>query len=221
MDDKNETEHHAQVGSGEPAVKMSAGRYAATRFSTLKPPMDKAPNPFKLLALLNFQQWMFFLIAFLAWTWDAFDFFTVSLTVENLADTFNKSKKDITWGITLVLMLRSVGSILFGIAADRWGRRWPFIVNNVLFIILELSTGFCSTYKQFLGVRALFGIAMGGLYGNAAATALEDCPEAARGIISGMLQQGYAFGYLLATVFSRAFVNTVGHEWRPVGVSKH
>jgi len=216
MDDKNETEHHAQVGSGEPAVKMSAGRYAATRFSTLKPPMDKAPNPFKLLALLNFQQWMFFLIAFLAWTWDAFDFFTVSLTVENLADTFNKSKKDITWGITLVLMLRSVGSILFGIAADRWGRRWPFIVNNVLFIILELSTGFCSTYKQFLGVRALFGIAMGGLYGNAAATALEDCPEAARGIISGMLQQGYAFGYLLATVFSRAFVNTVGHEWRPL-----
>jgi len=57
---------------------------------------------------------------------------------------------------------------------------------------------------------------MGGLYGNVAATALEDCPEAARGIISGMLQQGYAFGYLLATVFSRAFVNTVGHGWRPL-----
>jgi SHS family lactate transporter-like MFS transporter len=57
---------------------------------------------------------------------------------------------------------------------------------------------------------------MGGLYGNAAATALEDCPEAARGIISGMLQQGYAFGYLLATVFARAFVNTVGHGWRPL-----
>ncbi|KAF2817192.1 MFS transporter [Mytilinidion resinicola] len=195
---------------------MSAGRYAATRFSTLLPTFDKVENPFTLLALLNKQQWMFFLISFFAWSWDAFDFFTVSLTVENLAETFDVSNKDITWGITLVLMLRSVGAITFGIAADRYGRKWPFIVNNVLFIVLEMSTGFCNTYHQFLGVRALFGIAMGGLYGNVAATALEDCPEAARGIISGMLQQGYAFGYLLATVFSRAFVNTVGHEWRPL-----
>lgn len=92
----------------------------------------------------------------------------------------------------------------------------PFIVNNLLFIALELGTGFCQTYKQFLAVRALFGIAMGGLYGNAAATALEDCPEEARGIISGMLQQGYAFGYLLAVVFARGLVDTTSHGWRPL-----
>ena len=133
------------------------------------------------------------------------------MTVTDLAEAFDKSKTDITWGITLVLMFRSVGAIAFGIAADRYGRKWPFVVNNILFIILELGTGFCNTYKQFLAVRALFGIAMGGLYGNAAATALEDCPERARGIISGMLQQGYAFGYLLATVFARALVNTTPH----------
>lgn len=86
----------------------------------------------------------------------------------------------------------------------------------VLFIILELATGFCNTYKQFLGVRSLYGIAMGGLYGNAAATALEDCPQEARGVISGMLQQGYAFGYLLATVFYKALVDTTPHGWRPL-----
>lgn len=139
-------------------------------------------------------------------------------SVEDLAEQFDKSKKDITWGITLVLMLRSVGAIIFGVAADRWGRKWPFVVNNLLFIVLELGTGFCNTYKQFLGVRALFGIAMGGLYGNAAATALEDCPPQARGIVSGMLQQGYAFGYLLATVFARGLVNTTSHGWRPVSL---
>jgi SHS family lactate transporter-like MFS transporter len=92
----------------------------------------------------------------------------------------------------------------------------PFIINNILFIVLELGTGFTQTYSQFLAVRALFGIAMGGLYGNAAATALEDCPEAARGLISGMLQQGYAFGYLLATAFARGLVNTTSHGWRPL-----
>jgi MFS transporter, SHS family, lactate transporter len=151
--------------------------------------MNKAPNPIKALMLLNKQQWLFFLVGFLGWTWDAFDFFTVSLTVSDLAKTFHKANSDITWGITLVLMLRSVGAVLFGIASDRYGRKWPYIVNMVLFIVLELATGFCQTFRQFLGVRAIYGIAMGGLYGNAAATALEDCPEAARGIISGMLQQ--------------------------------
>ena len=159
----------------------SASRYAATRLSTLKPPMAKVQNPIALLRLLNLQQWLFFLVAFFAWTWDAFDFFTVSLTVENLAESFGKTKKDITWGITLVLMLRSVGSIIFGLAADRYGRKWPFIVNNLLFIVLELGTGFCTTYEQFLGVRALFGIAMGGLYGNAAATGKWPCQPRQKG----------------------------------------
>ncbi|KIW94945.1 uncharacterized protein Z519_04925 [Cladophialophora bantiana CBS 173.52] len=210
------TAHHYSDEDERDNTHMSPAKYAATRITTLKPPMAKAPNPFKLLAMLNTQQWLFFLVAFFGWSWDAFDFFTVSLTVSDLAETFNKSNTDITWGITLVLMFRSVGSTIFGIAADRYGRKWPFIINNILFIALELGTGFTQTYGQFLAVRALFGIAMGGLYGNAAATALEDCPEEARGIISGMLQQGYAFGYLLATAFARALVNTTSHGWRPL-----
>ena len=82
---------------------MSVSTYLSTRLSTLKPPMAKAPNPLKLIRLLNLQQWLFFLVAFLAWTWDAFDFFTVSLTVEELAEEFDKLPSQITWGITLVL----------------------------------------------------------------------------------------------------------------------
>lgn len=113
-------------------------------------------------------------------------------------------------------MLRSVGSVIFGVVSDRYGRKWPFIINNVLFIVLELATGFTSNYGSFLACRALFGIAMGGLYGNAAATALEDCPSRARGLISGMYQAGYPLGYLLATVFAKALVNTTSHGWRPL-----
>ena len=234
-DDKTRLEQPADDVGHTQGGEMSAGRYAATRISTLTPPMAKAPNPFTLIRLLNLQQWLFFLVAFFAWSWDAFDFFTVSLTVSQLAKEFHKTNSQITWGITLVLMFRSVGSVIFGelqsppgapcamlipcfpgIAADRYGRKWPFVINNILFIVLELGTGFCRTYKQFLACRALFGIAMGGLYGNAAATALEDCPAAARGLLSGMLQQGYAFGYLLATVFARGLVDTTSHGWRPL-----
>jgi SHS family lactate transporter-like MFS transporter len=155
-------------------------------------------------------------VAFFGWTWDAFDYFTIPLTITDLAATFDRSNTDITWGITLVLMFRSIGAAVFGIVADRYGRKWPFVVNNLLFVVLELATGFCRTYHQFLAVRSLFGLAMGGVYGNAAATALEECPPKARGIISGILQQGYSFGYLLATAFARGLVNTTNHGWRPL-----
>ncbi|OTB03842.1 hypothetical protein M426DRAFT_59755 [Hypoxylon sp. CI-4A] len=195
---------------------MSVGEYLSTRISTLKPPMAKAPNPIRIITMLNRHQWAFFGVAFWAWTWDAFDFFTVSLVVDDLSEEFNKTNTDITWGITLVLMFRSLGSVMFGVAADRYGRKWPFIINNLLFIALELGTGFCQTYQQFLACRALFGVAMGGLYGNAAATALEDLPNEARGLMSGILQQGYAFGYLLATAFARGLVDTTPHAWRPL-----
>lgn len=65
--------------------------------------------------------------------------------------------------MTVTLMLRSVGAIIFGILADRYGRKWPMIINLGFFIILELASGFCNTLPQFLGIRSLYGIAMGGI----------------------------------------------------------
>ncbi|KAG5357627.1 Carboxylic acid transporter protein-like protein [Yarrowia sp. C11] len=197
----------------------SIRRYFATRLPTLMPPKltpeeKKLLNPFPALALINRKTWLFIACAFCGWTWDAFDFFSVGMVAPEIAETLNRSVTDITWGITLVLMLRSVGAVVFGVASDKYGRKWPFIVNLICFIALELGSGFVQTYKQFLGVRAIYGIAMGGLYGNAAATALEDCPPQARGIISGLLQSGYALGYLLVVVFTRAIADTSPYGWR-------
>ena len=92
----------------------------------------------------------------------ALDFFTVSLTVAPLSETFGRPTADITWGITCSLMTRSVGAIIFGFVADRFGRKPPYIICCGLFIILELATGFCQTYYQFIAVRSLYGVAMGG-----------------------------------------------------------
>ena len=111
-------------------------------------------------------------------------------------------------------MLRPLGAALFGLAADRYGRKWPFIINNCLLIMFELATGFCETYQQFLAVRALFGFAMGGIYGNAAATALEDVPPPARGLMSGIYQSGWSFGYLFAVAFWYAFDEKTKYGWR-------
>jgi SHS family lactate transporter-like MFS transporter len=190
--------------------------FLSSRVYSLKPTYDKAPNPIALFRTLSGQQWRFFLIGFFAWAWDAFDFYTVALTYSSLGKTFHKTTAQISWGMTLVLMLRPVGAAIFGVTADRIGRKWPFIINCALLIVVEMATGFCQTYKQFLAVRALFGITMGGIYGNAATTALEDCPKEAQGLMSGIFQSGYPFGFLMATVFWKAFNGHTPYAWRPL-----
>ncbi|CAF4760745.1 unnamed protein product, partial [Rotaria magnacalcarata] len=119
---------------------MKIGKYLVTRFTTLAPPGVVPANPIKLLRMLNRQQTAFFLVAFFAWTLDAFDFFSVTLNIIEIGKTFNKSVAHITWGITVTLMLRSVGAIVFGIAGDRFGRKWPFVINIAFYATLEILT---------------------------------------------------------------------------------
>ncbi|EGW35648.1 uncharacterized protein SPAPADRAFT_69819 [Spathaspora passalidarum NRRL Y-27907] len=197
-------------------------KYFSTRFSSLFVSRDEYAhytrseilNPFKPLVEMNLHQWKFFLLGFLAWTWDALDFFTVSLNLHNIAESLDVTVKDVSWGITLVLMLRTVGAIIFGALGDTRGRKLPYMLNLALLVVIQIGTGFVTTYQQFLGVRALFGVAMGGIFGVCAAEALSDAPTKARGVLSGIFQEGYAFGYLLAVVFQRALVNTTPHGWR-------
>ena len=194
--------------------------YMITRFTDLFPTKQSMQakrhllNPLPGLRMIGFRQWLMILSAFLAWSWDAYDFFSISLNASQLAKDFDKTVKDITWGITVVLMLRSVGGFFFGYLGDKYGRKWPLIANLLCVCVLEIGTGFIKNYQQFLGVRAVFGIMLGGVYGNAAATALDDCPAEAKGFISGFLQQGYAFGYLLAVVFKRAIADNAKQKWR-------
>ncbi|KAF9497945.1 MFS general substrate transporter [Pleurotus eryngii] len=167
-----------------------------------------------VLAGLTWIQWAHFFSGWLAWTCDAIDFFSVSLSISHLEDEFNKEASEITTAITLTLLFRSVGAVIFGITSDRFGRKWPLVANMVLITVLQLGAGFVQTFKQFLALRSLFGIAMGGIWGLAASTALENLPVEARGLASGVLQQGYAVGYLLASVINLTLVPEVPAGWR-------
>lgn len=134
-------------------------RYFATRLTSLKPPKTKLRNPIHVLSDLDSHQWLMFSVGFLSWTWDAFDFFTVSLCLTEIATEFNTTNSAVSWGITITLMLRSVGALVFGSLSDRYGRKWTMIINLFLFIVFELASGFAQSLPQFLGVRALYGIA--------------------------------------------------------------
>jgi MFS transporter, SHS family, lactate transporter len=136
--------------------------------------------------------------SFLGWTLDAFDFFVLVFVLPAIAKDFHRSVADIAFTITATLALRPVGALVFGWLADRYGRRRPLMADIILFSVVEFASGLAPSYAWFLVLRAIYGIGMGGEWGVGASIAMEAIPPRWRGLLSGVLQEGYAVGYLLA-----------------------
>jgi MFS transporter, SHS family, lactate transporter len=152
--------------------------------------------------------------SFLGWTLDAFDFFLVVFCLTAIGHEFGKTDAEVALSITVTLAFRPVGAFLFGLLADRYGRRLPLMLDLVFYSVIEVLTGLAPNYAVFLLLRALFGIGMGGEWGVGASLAMEKVPVRLRGVLSGFLQQGYALGYLLAAVAYFLFFERWG--WRPL-----
>lgn len=153
-----------------------------------------------------------FLASFLGWTLDAFDFFLVIVTVSYIAKDFHAAVKEVAVAVTITLMLRPLGALIFGWFADKYGRRTPLMIDVALYSLLELATAFSPNLTVFIIIRALYGIAMGGEWGLGAALAMESLPAEKRGLFSGILQEGYAVGYLLAALVLAVLYVHIG--WR-------
>jgi MFS transporter, SHS family, lactate transporter len=152
--------------------------------------------------------------SFLGWTLDAFDFFLVPFALTAIAKDFGKTNAEVAGSIAITLMFRPLGALIFGLMADRFGRRIPLIIDLVFFSIIEVATGFSHNFTTFLVLRALFGIGMGGEWGVGASLAMEKAPSHRRGLFSGLLQEGYACGNLLAATCSLFVMPHWG--WRPM-----
>ncbi|MGN6531805.1 MAG: MFS transporter, partial [Ginsengibacter sp.] len=135
---------------------------------------------------------------FLGWTLDAFDFFILTFTLAAVAKDFNKSIPEIALTLTASLAMRPVGAFIFGLLADRFGRKGPLMMSIAFYSIIEIFSGLAHTYTIFLFLRLLYGIGMGGEWGVGASLVMESVSVKRRGLLSGLLQEGYAFGFLLA-----------------------
>lgn len=153
-----------------------------------------------------------FIACFLGWSLDAFDFFILIFCVSAIATEFHTKVSAIAEAIFLTLAMRPVGAFLFGLMADRFGRRPTLMLDIIAYSVFELASAFAPSLKIFLIMRACFGIAMGGEWGVGAALAFETLPAKGRGFFSGLLQEGYVVGYLLAAMSYGLLFPIVG--WR-------
>jgi SHS family lactate transporter-like MFS transporter len=153
-----------------------------------------------------------FIACFLGWSLDAFDFFILTFCVSAIATQFQAKVSAVAEAIFLTLAMRPVGAFLFGMMADRFGRRVTLMVDIIAYSVFELASAFAPSLKVLLITRALFGVAMGGEWGVGAALAFETLPAEGRGFFSGLLQEGYAVGYLMAALVYRTLFPVFG--WR-------
>jgi SHS family lactate transporter-like MFS transporter len=163
------------------------------------------------LRALNGPQRAAFVAALLGWALDAFDFFLLTFVIKAIAADFRVSKTDVALALTLTLAARPVGAFVFGRLADRFGRRPVLMIDVGLYSVLAIASAFSPNLITLLVLRTLFGFAMGGEWGIGASLALESAPVKSRGVISGILQEGYPMGYFLAAI-ANLFVPQIG--WR-------
>jgi len=155
-----------------------------------------------------------FVAALLGWTMDAFDYFIVVLVYADIARTFHHSKAEVAFVTTATLVMRPVGALIFGLWADRVGRRLPLMVDVIFYSTVGFLCAFAPNFTVLVILRLLYGIGMGGEWGLGAALAMEKVPVERRGFFSGLLQEGYAFGYLLASVAALIVMDWLHLSWR-------
>ncbi len=167
---------------------------------------------FAQLASLTPRQKSAVLSAYLGWTLDAFDFFILIFVLKDIVQEFNSDLSAVSFTVNLTLATRPLGALLFGLVADRVGRRPTLMANILFYSALEFVCGFAPSLTVLIILRGLYGIAMGGEWGVGAALAMETIPERTRGVVSGLLQAGYPSGYLLASILFWVAYEHIG--WR-------
>ena len=154
---------------------------------------------------LTREQWRAFAATFLGWMFDGFDFTVLTFILIDIQKTFAVDAVLAGALGTVTLVMRLVGGVVSGTMADKWGRKLPLMLSILWLSIFAFLSGFSTSYTMLFALRALFGIGMGGVWAAGMPLTLEHWPAHLRGAASGLLQGGFAWGFILAA-FAFRFV---------------
>lgn len=145
-------------------------------------------------------QWFAFMAVFLGWIVDAFDFNILAFILIDIEKSFTVDRALAGALGTVTLIMRLVGGTAAGAAADKWGRKYPLMLSVLWFSLFAFLSGFSSSYTMLFGLRALFGIGMGGEWAAGMPLVFEHWPTKLRGTVSGLMLGGWYWGYLFAAL---------------------
>lgn len=175
----------------------------------------RVPGDFARDLRMNRTQALIFLTSWFCWTIGSMHYFMLSYTMPDIAKTLGVEQSKIAQANTTSMLSRALGAVIFGVLSDQFGRKIPLLIDLVLMGVFTLCTAFIHTYGQLIGVRFLFGVAYGGLYGATMAGLLEAMPRSSRGTVAGFTQQGFGAGNLFASglhlAMSESFPVSLGH----------
>lgn len=152
--------------------------------------------------------------SFLGWSLDGYDIVLMLLVIPSISQMFFPSTNPVFSIIatfasyTITLIMRPLGSAIFGIYGDKFGRKKSLMITILGFSIATFSIGLLPTFDivgvlapvLLILVRLIQGIFAGGEWGSGAVITMESSPKSKRGFLSGFLQSGFSFGFFLAAV---------------------
>lgn len=159
-------------------------------------------------------QWLTFGAAWLGWVLDAFDFTLFLLLIPAITKEFGVSMTAAAGSITLTLLIRLLGGVFAGAAADRFGRKLPLMFSLVWFSACDAALYFAPSFAFVLTLRTLFGFGMGAEWTAGSTLAMENWPKRSRGFVSGVLQGSFPVGFALAAGATYLLEPRFG--WRPL-----
>jgi SHS family lactate transporter-like MFS transporter len=160
--------------------------------------MDGPVSDVKWYRTVTGDQWLAFWATMSGWILDAFDYNILAIILLDIQKSFTVDSALAGALATVTLVMRLIGGVAAGTAADKWGRKGPLMLSILWFSLFAFLSGFSKSYTMLFGLRALFGIGMGGMWAAGMPLVIEHWPARLRGIVSGLLLGGWYWGYLLA-----------------------
>ena len=151
--------------------------------------------------------------AALGWMLDAFDVMLYSIVLATLMRTFSMSRTTAGLLNALTLIASALGGLLFGVLADRLGRRRMLSASILVYSIFTFACGFSTSIAMLAVCRFLLGLGMGGEWNTGAALVAESWPSALRGRALGIVQSSWAVGYAISAVVAGLILAHASWRW--------